>query len=83
MYEGKSPAEVTYPMKVMKLLGIESVILTNAAGGLDPAMKVGTVVVLHDHVSLPSLVSHKLPQTPHSSHHSPLLHLSSPLRRPL
>lgn len=57
MYEGKSPAGVTYPMKVMKLLGIEAVILTNAAGGLDPAMQVGSVVVLHDHVSLPSLVS--------------------------
>lgn len=61
MYEGKTAAEVTYPMKVMKLLGIEAVILTNAAGGLDPAMKVGTIVVLHDHVSLPSLVSINYP----------------------
>lgn len=48
---------VTYPMRVFSLLGVESVILTNAAGGLDPAMDVGTIVVLQDHLSLPSLTS--------------------------
>ncbi|KAM0791692.1 hypothetical protein ACM66B_003965 [Microbotryomycetes sp. NB124-2] len=54
-YEGFSCEQ--YPIRIMKLLGIHSVIITNAAGGLDPQMKVGTIVALQDHISLPSLTS--------------------------
>lgn len=55
-YEGFALEQVAYPMRIMKLLGIQVAIITNAAGGLDPTMEVGTVVVLQDHISLPSLV---------------------------
>ena len=44
-------------MRIMKLLGITMTIITNAAGGLDPEMQVGTIIALMDHISLPSLVS--------------------------
>lgn len=43
-------------MRIMKLLGISVAIITNAAGGLDPTMDVGTIITLMDHISLPSLV---------------------------
>lgn len=47
-------------MRIMKLLGVSVAIITNAAGGLDPQMEVGTIVALQDHISLPSLASHAL-----------------------
>ena len=55
-YEGFALEQVAYPMRCMKLLGIQVAIITNAAGGLDPKLEVGTIVVLQDHISLPSLV---------------------------
>ncbi|GAA6024137.1 hypothetical protein JCM10207_001595 [Rhodosporidiobolus poonsookiae] len=56
-YEGFPLSRVVFPVRLMKLLGASVVVLTNAAGGLDPSMKVGTIVPLVDHVSLPSLTS--------------------------
>lgn len=56
-YEGFPLEIVTLPMRVMGLLGIKLVIVTNAAGGLNPSMDVGTIVVIQDHISLPSLTS--------------------------
>ena len=44
-------------MRIMKLLGCKATVITNAAGGLDPNDKVGTILAILDHVSLPSLVS--------------------------
>lgn len=41
------------PMRVFKLLGVETVILTNAAGGLNRDFKVGDVMILKDHINLP------------------------------
>lgn len=52
---------VVLPMRIMKALGITHVILTNAAGGLEPHNPVGTVVVLRDHVGLGSMVSPRRP----------------------
>lgn len=43
-------------MQIMKLLGIESVVITNAAGGVNDSWEVGTVCVVWDHVGLGSLV---------------------------
>ncbi|BGP17338.1 hypothetical protein JCM10213_007552 [Rhodosporidiobolus nylandii] len=56
-YEGFRMEQVVYPMRVMKLLGCTLTILTNAAGGLDPHGKVGTIMPIVDHISLPSLTS--------------------------
>ena len=49
-YEGYTPQEVTFPIRVMALLGIQTVILTNAAGGLNPAYRVGDLMLLNDHI---------------------------------
>ncbi|HSK12627.1 MAG TPA: purine-nucleoside phosphorylase [Phnomibacter sp.] len=51
-YEGYSPAEVAYPIRAMKFLGIDALFLTNAAGGMNPAFKVGDLMIIRDHISL-------------------------------
>ncbi|RDW59272.1 purine-nucleoside phosphorylase [Aspergillus mulundensis] len=54
-YEGHSIDQVTFPIRVFKLLGIDTVILTNAAGGLNPDYVVGDIVLLNDHIFLAGL----------------------------
>ncbi|PYH48303.1 purine-nucleoside phosphorylase [Aspergillus saccharolyticus JOP 1030-1] len=49
-YEGHSIDRVTFPVRVFKLLGIDAIILTNAAGGLNPEYIVGDIVLLNDHL---------------------------------
>lgn len=51
-YEGYSPAQVTFPMRVLGALGIQSVVLTNAAGGIREGYRVGQLVALADHINL-------------------------------
>lgn len=48
-------AVCTLPIKVCKLLGIKAVVLTNAAGGLNPSYNVGDLMLIKDHVSVPLL----------------------------
>ena len=47
--------QVTLPVRVMHLLGVETLIVTNAAGGLNPEYKVGDMMVLKDHIFMPGL----------------------------
>ncbi len=47
-YEGHDPADIVFPIRVMKLLGIQSLILTNAAGGINLEYQVGDLVILED-----------------------------------
>jgi purine-nucleoside phosphorylase len=54
-YEGYSPQQVVFPVRVMRLLGAEYLIVTAAAGGLNPAMAPGSVMLLRDHIGLPLL----------------------------
>lgn len=51
-YEGYSMAEITFPVRVMQVLGIEMVIVTNAAGGLRPEFEAGDVMLISDHINL-------------------------------
>eukprot|EP00094_Tigriopus_californicus_P010661 TCALIF_10285-PA protein Name:"Similar to PNP Purine nucleoside phosphorylase (Bos taurus)" AED:0.28 eAED:0.28 QI:0/0.4/0.33/0.83/0.8/0.83/6/523/330 len=52
-YEGYSLSKVAMPVRVMKLCGIKKLIVTNAAGGLNPNFKVGDVMIIKDHINLP------------------------------
>jgi purine-nucleoside phosphorylase len=51
-YEGYSLAQVTFPVRVMKLLGIRHLLVSNAAGALNPAYALSDLMVLNDHINL-------------------------------
>jgi len=51
-YEGYTPQQVTFPMRVLGAFGIQSVILTNAAGGIQKGYRLGQLVALSDHINL-------------------------------
>lgn len=51
-YEGYGMKEVTFPERVMHELGVKTLILSNAAGGLNPAFKVGDVMLITDHINM-------------------------------
>jgi len=50
-YEGYTPAQVTFPMRVLGSLGMGAVVLTNAAGGIAEGLSVGQLVLLSDHIN--------------------------------
>lgn len=51
-YEGYGAQDIVFPIRVMKLLGVETLLLSNAAGGVNPSYKVGDIMIIKDHVSL-------------------------------
>lgn len=50
-YEGYAPEDVVFPVRVMKLLGIETLLLSNAAGAVNPSFFVGDLMIIRDHIS--------------------------------
>jgi purine-nucleoside phosphorylase len=51
-YEGYSMKEVTFPVRVLKRLGINYLFVSNAAGGLNPLHKIGELMIINDHIDL-------------------------------
>ena len=51
-YEGYSLRQITLPVRVMQLLGIECLVISNASGGLNPRLDSGDVVLITDHINL-------------------------------
>ena len=55
-YEGNTMLQSTFSVRVMKLLGIETLIVTNAAGGLNPNFDTGDLMLITDHINMPGMV---------------------------
>src|SRR5687768_15286344 len=54
-YEGYSVQDVVFPIRVMKSLGVETLLISNAAGGVDPSFRVGDLMVITDHISFATI----------------------------
>ncbi len=52
LYEGNSPAQVTHGVRVLHALGVRSIVFTNAAGGINPTLERGGLVLISDHINL-------------------------------
>lgn len=51
-YEGYTMHQITYPIRIMRMLGIDTLLLSNAAGALNPGLSKGDLVLIHDHINL-------------------------------
>ncbi|WP_052887964.1 purine-nucleoside phosphorylase [Thermogemmatispora carboxidivorans] len=65
LYEGYTPQEVTLPVRVMARLGAQVLVVTNAAGALNPAYQPGDFMLIRDHINLPGLAGWHPLRGPH------------------
>ncbi|MBW1721736.1 MAG: purine-nucleoside phosphorylase [Deltaproteobacteria bacterium] len=52
LYEGYSPQQITFPIRVMSKLGVDTLLISSAAGGLNPRFRPGDIMVVTDHINL-------------------------------
>ncbi len=70
-YEGHTMKEITLPLRAMQALGVRKLIVTNAAGGLNPAFNVGDLMVISDHINLVGIAGHNPLFGPNDPHLGP------------
>jgi purine-nucleoside phosphorylase len=68
-YEGYSMQEVTFPVRILKALGVKQLILTNAAGSLNEELQPGNLVLISDHINLSGNVHGSRSHSRHSQRH--------------
>jgi purine-nucleoside phosphorylase len=78
-YEGYSMQEVTFPVRVMKYLGVQKLIVSNASGGVNPNYKVGSIVLLKDHINM--MPEHPLRGKNHERFGPRFVNMSEPFSR--
>ena len=67
LYEGHTPQAVTFPVRLARAIGINTLIITNAAGGLNPDFKAGDIMLIEDHINLIGANPLTGPNDPHGT----------------
>ncbi|KAF8564787.1 hypothetical protein P879_05831 [Paragonimus westermani] len=68
LYEGCGEEAIIIPIRVMKMLGVDTLLVSNAAGGLNRNLKLGDLVIIKDHISLPGLALKNVLIGPNDEH---------------
>lgn len=70
-------------MRIFKLLGVETVILTNAAGGLNQDYRVGDIMILKDHLNMPGFAGNNPLSGPNDERYEQMLRICKPIESKL